>query len=152
MHAKINQKRRELQMDLDRFHEQIEARKDYYKNILTNRMETRVSWVLQEQLQQAEINGAKVDKARNEFDQLQELFNLLNSKSLIDMLNVEQNHIDLNAPRLVFPSVTVDGFDWMENFYMENTVEIMEYSDQQQVDIKESTNYQRGTGNYSPDL
>ncbi len=147
MHVEIHQKRRELQMDLNRFHEQIDTRKDHCKIFLADRIKS-ASCVLEEQLQQAEVDGAEVDKARNELDRLQNLFNLLRSQPLISVLNVEDSTMDFNAPSLVFPSVKVEGFDWMENFYLENTVEVMEYSDQPKVDINESTIHQRSTGNY----
>jgi hypothetical protein len=66
------------------------------------------------------------------------------------MQNVKQNQLDFDAPSLVFPSFNVDGFDWMKNFSTESTVEIMEYTNPDEVDVEENTNY-RNTGNYALD-
>jgi hypothetical protein len=112
MHAKINRKRCELQIDLDHFHEQMQAREDDCKKFLVDRLETKVNHILTEELQQTESN---VFNAQKEFVRLQKTFDLLNTTSLIDMQNVKQNQLDFDAPSLVFPSVNVDGFDWMKN-------------------------------------
>jgi hypothetical protein len=147
MHEKIYQKRSELQIDLDHFHEQMQTREDYCKKFLVDRLETKFNHILTEELQQTESNVVEAEK---EFVRLQKTFDLLNTTSLIDMQNVEHNQLHFDAPSLFFPRVNVDGFDWMKNFSTESTVEIMEYTNPDEVDVEENTNY-RNTGNYALD-
>jgi hypothetical protein len=148
MHEKICQKRRELEINLNRLHKQTEVVKDDCKKFLVDRLETKVGRIFKEQLQQDEINVINVGNAQNEFVRLQETFHLLNSTPLIDMQNVGRNQLDFDTPGFIFPSVNVDGFDWMKNFSTENTVEIMERTDSVDVDLEENINY-RNTGKYA---
>jgi hypothetical protein len=150
MHEKICQKRRELEINLNRLHKQTEAVKDDCKKFLLDRLETKVSRIFKEQLQQGEVDAINVGDAQNEFVRLQEIFHLLNSTPLIDMQNVERNQLGFDTPGLIFPSVNVDNFDWMKNFSTENTVEIMECTDSDEDDVEENINY-RNTGNYALD-
>jgi hypothetical protein len=150
MHGKIDRKRRELQLNLDHFHEQFQACEDDFKKFFVDRLKTKVNRILKEQLQQSEIDIINVVNAQNEFVRLQKTFDLLNTTSLIDMQNVKQNQLDFDAPSLVFPSFNVDGFDWMKNFSTESTVEIMEYTNPDEVDVEKNTSY-RNTGNYALD-
>jgi hypothetical protein len=145
MHEKIYQKRRELQINLDHYHEQTQTREDDYKKFLADRLETKVNRILKEDLQQSESN---VVNAQNEFVRLQETFHLLNSTPLIDMQNVGRNQLDFDTSGFIFPSINVDGFEWMKNFSTENTVEIMERTDSVDVDLEENINY-RNTGKYA---
>jgi hypothetical protein len=148
MHSKINQKYNELQLELDRLDREIEASRENWKKVLLNRMETKVGCVLTVQSQKDEVDEVEYNEAQDEFVRLKELFHLFSSQPMISLLNVENNQEDLNTPRLVFPSITADSFNWMENFSMENTVQTMEYSDQQPIDIDENINYRSNTGNY----
>src|SRR5690348_12429889 len=107
MHAKIDQKYEEFLMKLNRFDKHIEENRDQWKISLEDRMESRIGTVLIEQLQKDAIDGSEVNRARDELAHVQKLFDLLNSSPLISVINIEDNQMDLNAPRLVFPSVTV---------------------------------------------
>ena len=152
MNTEINQKLYELQLKLDQLHKYIETNGVYWKKFLISRMEMKVVGVLIEQLQKDEIEGLEFNKARDEFGRLKELFHLFNSQPLISLSNSENNQVELNAPRLVFPTVTIDGFNWIEDFFMENTVETMEHSHEQQIGIDEAINYTTTIGNYIIDF
>jgi hypothetical protein len=151
MQTQINQKCKELQLELDRIHRQIEENRNQWKISFANRMENKVGCVLMEQLQKCEIDGAGFDKARDEFIHLKELFNLFNGQPLISVFSVEDNQANLNEPRVVLPTVLVDAFNWLEDSSMEYIAETIEYSHQQQTDFDEITNT-RSTGNYAPEL
>jgi hypothetical protein len=148
MHTKINQKYKEIQLELDQLHENIETNREHWKKSLANRMEMKIGCVLMEQSEKDEADGFEFNKARDEFVRVKELFHFFNSQPLISLSNIEDNQMYLNTLHLVFPNVTVDGFNLMENFSIENTIQTMEYSDQQSIDMDENTNYRRSTGNY----
>ncbi len=152
MHNKINQKYSEIQLELNRRHGYIEANRDHWKACLKKRMEMKVDCVLRMQSQKDEVEGFELHKALDEFVRLKILFSFFDSLPLISMSGVEDNQMDFNAPRLIFPTVAIDDFTWMADFDMENTVETMEHSHQQQIDTDESTNFRKSTGNYTWDL
>jgi hypothetical protein len=111
-------------------------------------MEVKVGCVLNVQLQKDEVEEFEFNQARDELVRSKELFHLFDSQPFISLSNIESNEVNLNAPHLLYPNIIIDGFNWMEDFLVENVVETMEYSDQQQINIEESTNYTRSTGNY----
>jgi hypothetical protein len=148
MYTKIDEKYNEIHLELDRIDKHIETRSSYWKESLRARMELKVGCVLNEQLHQDEVKAFEFNQARDELVRSKELFHLFDSQPFISLSNIENNEVDLNAPHLLYQKIIVDGSNWMENVSMENIVETMEYSDQQQINIEESTNYTRSTGNY----
>jgi hypothetical protein len=145
MHTEINQRCDELQMELDQKHTQIEA----LKRSLMNQLEIKVGVVLMEQSQLDEVDGAAIDKARDELHRSQQLFDSLHTKPLISVSTTDSNPVNFNSPRLIFPDITVDGFDSFESFITENIVQTMEYSAQQQIQTDESNIYTRDTCKYT---
>jgi hypothetical protein len=151
MHTKINQKYKELQLELDRIHRQIEENTDRWKKSFADRIKTKVGYVLMEQLEKCETDGASFDQVQDEFIRLKELFNVFNSQPLISIFNLTDNQANWNDPYVVFPAVLVDAFNWLEDSSMENPVETIEYFLQQQIDLDACTTT-RSTGNYAPEL
>ncbi|CAF1385002.1 unnamed protein product, partial [Adineta steineri] len=135
MHETINQKYNELQQKLDQKHNQIEKNKNFWATFMRNELDQNVSCVLIGQLQKDEIDGSKVDTARKEFDRLQQLFHSLHTKPLISLSNVDVRQVDLDTYSLVLPKITMTDYDWMTNLSTENTVEIMDFSDQEQTEM-----------------
>ncbi|CAF1516967.1 unnamed protein product [Adineta steineri] len=78
---------------------------------MKNELEQNVGSILMEQLQIDEINGPKVETARKELHRLQQLFQSLNTKPLISLLNLGVNQVDLNAYGLVLPKITMTDCD-----------------------------------------
>jgi hypothetical protein len=136
---KIKQKYKQFQIELDQIHTYIELNKDQWKTSLKNRMETRVTSVLREQLQNNEIDGLELNKARDELVRVQKLCDLLNSQALITVASAEESVVDLNVPRLIFPSVTVNGLNWIDECSEQNNSETMECSIQQKTAVNENT-------------
>jgi len=139
MLEKIKQKFQQFHAELDQLHSYIEMSKNQWKTSLKNRMETRVTSVLREQLQKNEIDGLELSKARDELVRVQKLCDLLNSQTLITVASAEENVVDLNIPRLIFPSVTVDGLNWIDECSEQNNSETMECSIQQKNAVNENT-------------
>jgi hypothetical protein len=136
---KIKQKFQQFKIELDQFHSYIEMNKDQWKTSLKNRMETKVTSVLMQQLKKHEIDGLELNKARDELVRAQKLCDLLNSQALITVASVGDNAVDLNIPRLIFPSVTVDGRNWIDECSEQSNSETMECSVQQKTAINENT-------------
>ncbi|CAF1379012.1 unnamed protein product [Adineta steineri] len=132
MHDIINRKHNELQEELDQKHKQIEKNKNSWATFMRNELEQNVGCVLMEQVQKDEIDGPKVDTARKGFHRLQQLFDSLNTKPLISLSNVGINQVDFDTYGLGLPKITVT------NFFTENTVEIMNFSGEEQTDIDET--------------
>jgi len=145
---KIKQKFQQFKIELDQFHSYIEMNKDQWKTSLKNRMETRVTSVLMQQLYKHEIDGLEMNNARDELVRVQKLCDLLNSQTLITVASVDDNAVDLNIPRLIFPSVTVDGLNWIDECSAENDSEIMDYLNQYQIKTEENTIYTKTDGKY----
>ncbi|CAF1263825.1 unnamed protein product [Rotaria sordida] len=101
-------------------------------------METKIGCVLMEQLQKDEVDGLEVNRARDEFIRIKQLYNLLNNLPLINVTNEENNQIDLKAPHVIFPNVNIDGFDWIEELSTKTNLESMEYSNQEQIYVDEN--------------
>jgi hypothetical protein len=139
MLEKIKQKFQQFHVELDQLHSYIEMNKDQWKTSLKNRMETRVTSVLREQLQNNEIDGLELNKARDELVRVQKLCDLLNSQALITVASAEESVVDLNVPRLIFPSVTVNGLNWIDECSEQNNSETMECSIQQKTAVNENT-------------
>jgi hypothetical protein len=136
---KIKQKFQQFKIELDRLHSYIEINGDQWRTSLKNRMETRVTSVLKEQLKKHEIDGLELNNARDELVRVQKLCDLLNSQTLITVASVEESAVDLNIPRFIFPSVTVDGLNWIDECSEQNNAETMECSIQQKTDVNENT-------------
>ncbi|CAF4469402.1 unnamed protein product [Rotaria sp. Silwood2] len=148
MHDKIDQKYNEFEEEVHRFHRFIELKRAHWKLELKGRMEVKIGCVLMEQLEKDEVDGSEVTKAQDEFIRIQQLFDSLNSQPLIDVINKEDNQVDLKAPHLIFPNVNVDGFNWIEELSTKNSLERMEYLDQDQIHVDESTTYRKPDGEY----
>jgi hypothetical protein len=146
MYDKIKKRYEEFQIELDILHKQIELNSDHCRKYLASQLKIKVGCVLTEQLGKDEIVGSVINKARDEFIRLQDLFHGLNSQPLISVLSIDDNQTGLNAPRVVFPSIAVDGFGWNEVFSTENTLEVMEHSDQQQISNNINTTYRKTNG------
>jgi hypothetical protein len=149
MHTIINQRCDELRMELYHKHRQIEANRDHLKTSLMNQLEIKVGGVLTEQLQKDEVDGTAIHEVQDELDRLQQLFHSLHTKPLISVSTTDSNPLNFNSPRLLFPDITVDGFNSFESFINENTAEIMEYSAEQQIDTDERNTYRRNTCKYT---
>jgi hypothetical protein len=145
---KIKQKYKQFQNELDQIHTYIEMNKDQWKTSLKNRMETRVTSVLMQQLYKHEIDGLEMNNARDELVRVQKLCDLLNSQTLITVASVDDNAVDLNIPRLIFPSVTVDGLNWIDECSAENDSETMDYLNQFQIKMEENTIDRKTDGKY----
>ncbi len=145
---KIKQKFQQFKIELDRLHSYIEINGDQWRTSLKNRMETRVTSVLKEQLKKHEIDGLELNNARDELVRVQKLCDLLNSQTLITIASVDDNAVDLNIPRLIFPSVTVDGLNWIDECSEKNNVETMECSIQQKTAVNENTTCNETVGEY----
>jgi len=150
MHTKIDQKYKELQLEIDRLYKQIETNIDQWKGSFTNTMKKKVGCVLMKQLDKYEIDGVDLEKARNEFSHLKGLFNLFNVPPLISVVSAKDNQVNLNEPHVIFRAAFVAAFNCLEDFSMENTGETMKYSYEQHIDLDESTN-RTSTGNYTPE-
>ncbi|CAF4159312.1 unnamed protein product, partial [Rotaria sordida] len=101
-------------------------------------METKIGCVLNEQLQKDEVDGLEVNRARDEFIRIKQLYNLLNNQPLINVTNEENNQIDLKTPRVIFPNVNIDGFNWIEELSTKTNLESMECSNQEQIYVDEN--------------
>ncbi len=145
---KIKQKFQQFKIELDRLHSYIEINGDQWRTSLKNRMETRVTSVLKEQLKKHEIDGLELNNARDELVRVQKLCDLLNSQTLITVASVDDNAVDLNTPRLIFPSVTVDGLNWIDECAAENDSETMDYSNQYQIKTEGNTIDRKTDGKY----
>jgi hypothetical protein len=62
--------------------------------------------------------------------------------------SAEDNQVDSNASQLVFPSLNKDGLKSMEELVMENTLEVVEQSDQHQAHIETKTTDRKPDGGY----
>ncbi|CAF1112619.1 unnamed protein product [Adineta steineri] len=132
---KIQQKYKELQVELDRLHNYIETNQDQWKTSLKDRMETKVRSVLTTQLKLREIDGSELTKARDELLRAQKLYNLLNSQTMITVSNAKDNEIDLLSPRLAFSNVIVDGFTSIDKIIPKTNAEIIEQLNEQAIDL-----------------
>jgi hypothetical protein len=131
MHDKIDQRRCKFQRTLGRFYQLVEAGKSQWKDYLANRMETKVNCILMEQLQKYEISGTEYDKARHELDCIRTLIHCSNNQPLIYVSHDENNQVNFDEPRLVFPTVLTD-FSWERELPTENMGYLIEWLDQQQ--------------------
>lgn len=104
MHMKIDQTRGQLQAKLHLVDGQIEANKDRWKASLQTDIETKVGCVLMELLQKYEIDGIRLNKAREDLSSLRSVFNTFNQEQLISIVNHEEDKINFDLPRLSFPS------------------------------------------------
>ncbi|CAF4021748.1 unnamed protein product [Rotaria sordida] len=101
-------------------------------------MKTKIGYVLNEQLQKDEVDELEVDRARDELIRIKQLYNLLNNQPLINVTNEENDQIDLKTPRVIFPNVNIDGFNWIEELSTKTNLESMECSNQEQIHIDEN--------------
>ncbi|CAF1037389.1 unnamed protein product [Adineta steineri] len=132
---KIQQKYRELQMELDQLHSYIETNQDQWKSSLKDRMETKVRSILMAQLKLHETDGSELTKARDELLRAQKFYNLLNSQTMITVSTAKDNEIDLLSPRLAFSNVIVDGFTSIDKIIPKTNAEIIEQLNQQAIDL-----------------
>ncbi|UJR20361.1 hypothetical protein I4U23_023492 [Adineta vaga] len=94
--AKIKEKYKEYQLQLNQYHKHIETKKEQWKRSLIKRLETKVQCVLKAQLEKYKINRIEMNQA------------------LITVTNIEDNKIDVNIPHLYFPSINFNDFDWID--------------------------------------
>ena len=146
---KLKQARQEFQMKLAEFDRHIEANREVCKRFMIDRIGTTIRSVLMEQIHKDEINGSEVEKAAIELVYAQKLLDSLNCQPLITVSSAADNHMDFKIPCLVFPSISVYGFDWMTDYHcIGNTAGIMGYCDQQHVDIPKSADDRSTTGTW----
>ncbi|CAF1017443.1 unnamed protein product [Adineta steineri] len=132
---KIQQKYKELQMELDQLHSYIETNQDQWKSSLKDRMETKVRSVLMAQLKLHETDGSELTKARDELLRAQKFYNLLNSQTMITVSTAKDNEIYLLSPSLSFSNVIVDGFTSIDKIIPKTNAEIIEQLNQQAIDL-----------------
>ena len=126
--------------ELDRFDQQIEANKNQWRKYFKNRIDTKVRCILVEQSQKYEINGVDYDKARHELDYVKQLIHQSNNRPLICVSYSEDTQVNLNEPCLVFSTVSLNEFDWMSEDSTEQTENLMEVNNQQQLYAQEIRN------------
>ncbi|CAF3647198.1 unnamed protein product [Rotaria socialis] len=139
---KINQQYKEFQMEVDRLHGLVNFNREHLIRSLANHMETKVSDVMKKQLEKDEIDEFEINRARNEFVHIQQLFDILCKQPLISVNNGVGNELILNAPRATLRNLNVDGFNWTEETSTKNPSPIIDFSDLNQVHVEDTIIYQ----------
>ncbi|CAF4175755.1 unnamed protein product [Rotaria socialis] len=139
---KINQQYKEFQMEVDRLHGLVNFNREHLIRSLANHMETKVSDVMKKQLEKDEIDEFEINRARNEFVHIQQLFDILCKQPLISVNNGVGNELILNAPRATLRNLNVDGFNWTEETSTKNPSPIIDFSNLNQVHVEDTIIYQ----------
>ncbi|CAF3871208.1 unnamed protein product [Rotaria magnacalcarata] len=139
---KINQQYKEFQMEVDRLHVLANFNREHLIRSLANHMEIKVGHVVMEQLQKDEIDELEINRARNEFVHIQQLFDILCNQPLISINNGVGNEFILNAPRATLRNLNVDGFNWIEEISTKNPFPRIDFSDQNQAHVEETIMHQ----------
>ncbi|CAF1389220.1 unnamed protein product, partial [Rotaria magnacalcarata] len=139
---KINQQYKEFQMEVDRLHVLANFNREHLIRSLANHMEIKVGHVVMEQLQKDEIDELEINRARNEFVHIQQLFDILCNQPLISINDGVGNEFILNAPRATLRNLNVDGFNWIEEISTKNPFPRIDFSDQNQAHVEDTIMHQ----------
>ncbi|CAM4742272.1 unnamed protein product [Rotaria magnacalcarata] len=145
---KINQQYKEFQMEVDRLHVLANFNREHLIRSLANHMEIKVGHVVMEQLQKDEIDELEINRARNEFVHIQQLFDILCNQPLISINDGVGNEFILNAPRATLRNLNVDGFNWIEEISTKNPFPRIDFSDQNQAHVEDTIMHQSTNGKY----
>jgi hypothetical protein len=148
MLLKIRDRYQEFEMEVDQLHKYIETNRDRWKISLAKQMEIQVGCVLEIQLQKSEIDGPKINEARNELIRIKNFCHLINNQPLFSVTSPEDNQVHPNTSQLAFPTLIKDGLKSMEEFVMEDTSEVPEQPGQHQAHIEKQTIHRKPDGAY----